>query len=59
MQKPIINLVDNISYTETYNKPRLILLIDFEKAFISVSWDFLFKVIDFFNFGPSFKKWVE
>ena len=40
-------------------KPGLILLTDFEKAFDSVSWDFLFKVIDFFNFGPSFKKWIK
>ena len=32
----------------------MLLLIDFEKAFDSVSWEFLFKVIEYFNFGNSF-----
>ena len=35
------------------------LLVDFEKAFDSVSWDFLFKDLDFFIFRGSFIKWVQ
>ena len=37
----------------------MLLLIDFEKAFDSVYYDFLFKVLNFFNFGQSFIKWVH
>lgn len=37
----------------------LILLIDFENAFDSVSWIFINSVLDFFNCGPSFKKWIN
>lgn len=52
-------LYDLIFCTEMQNKPGLLLLIDFEKAFDSVSHTFIFKMFDFLNFGPSFKKWLK
>lgn len=52
-------LYDVISYLQKNNYPGMLLLIDFEKAFDSVSWDFLFKVIEYFNFGNSFMKWIK
>jgi len=52
-------LYDLIFYTELQNKPGMLLLIDFEKAFDSVSHKFIFKMFDFLNFGPSFKKWLK
>ena len=52
-------LYDVISYLEKNNYPGMLLLIDFEKAFDSVSWEFLFKVIEYFNFGNSFMKWIK
>jgi hypothetical protein len=32
---------------------------DFEKAFDSISWDFLLSVLKFFNFGESIINWVK
>ena len=37
----------------------MLVLIDFEKAFDSVSWDFFFKVLKTNQFGKSFQKWVK
>ena len=34
-------------------------MLDFKKAFDSVEWNFLIKSLQYFNFGPSFIKWVE
>ena len=52
-------LYDVMSYTEHNNIPGIILLVDFEKAFDSISWKFMHHVLDFFNFGPDFKRWVK
>ena len=37
----------------------LILLIDFEKAFDSLSWEYIHETLTKFNFGENFKKWIE
>ena len=52
-------LYDIINYTEKAKIPGMLLLIDFETAFDSVSWDFLFNVLDVFNFGCGLKKWIK
>ena len=49
-------LYDIIHYTEKRNIPELLLLIDFEKAFVSVSWSFIKKKLSFFRFGSDIKK---
>ena len=33
------------------------MLIDFEKAFDSIEWNFLYASLVAFNFGPEFIKW--
>ena len=37
----------------------MILFLDFEKAFDSLESDYLFKVLDIMNFGPSFLNWIH
>ena len=34
-------------------------MIDFEKAFDSVSWSFIQKALDRFNFGPDIKRCIK
>ena len=50
---------DLIHYTENENIPGMIMLVDFEKAFDSVSWYFIYHVLDYLNFGNKFKKWIK
>jgi hypothetical protein len=52
-------IYDIMHYTEEKNIPSLLSLNDFEKAFDTVSWDFIDKVLIFFHFGSSVKKWVS
>ena len=48
---------ENIEQHE--NKEGMILFLDFEKAFDSLEWGYLFKVLDIMNFGPSFLNWIH
>jgi len=52
-------IYDILQFTEEDNLPILILLIDFEKAFDSVSWHFITKVFNYFKFGQSFMSWIS
>ena len=48
-----------MQYTEENNIPGLLLSVDFEKAFDSVSWSFIYKVMEFFGFGKSIISWIK
>ena len=52
-------ILDIIDYTNLNDIPGAILLLDIEKAFDSVSHDFLFQVLKHFNFGDQFISWIE
>ena len=55
-----IRIIEDImNYTDLERLPGFIILVDFEKAFDSVEWPFLFRTLKSFNFGPSFLKWIE
>ncbi len=47
-----------MQYIEKNDIPGLLLLIDFEKAFDSISWNFIHKVLRYFKFGPNIRQWI-
>ena len=49
---------DILFYTEKHNLPGIILWLDFATAFDSISWDFVFIALRYFNFGEDLIKWV-
>lgn len=52
-------IYDIMHITEQHKIPGLLMLIDFEKAFDSISWNFLTKTLQFFNFGDYIINWVN
>ena len=48
-----------MEYTERKKVESLILLIDFRKAFDSLSHRYIDECLKLFNFGPSIRKWVS
>lgn len=50
---------DLMNYTEQNQIPGLLMLIDFEKAFDSISWNFIYKTLDLFNFSDLIEDWVK
>ncbi|KAL9968770.1 hypothetical protein ACROYT_G020892 [Oculina patagonica] len=53
------SILDIMDFTERENIPGLLIFIDFRKAFDTLEWNFLFKCLDAFNFGPEFKRWIS
>lgn len=52
-------IYDVMKFTEEHTIPGMLLLIDFEKAFDSLSWNFLYKCLKFLNFGESMQQWIK
>ena len=50
---------DTLEYVKNNNKSGLLLLVDFEKAFDSISFKFIEKCLVFFDFPPDLIKWVN
>ena len=48
-----------MNYTEQRDIDGLLKLIDFKKAFDSISWKFLYEVLNRLGFGPYFIKWIK
>ena len=52
-------IYDLIKYTEDNKIDGLLMLIDFEKAFDSISWKFMYLVLEKFGFTDHLIKWVR
>lgn len=48
-----------MKYTERNSITGLPMMIDFEKAFDSISWDLIYQALDIFNFGQPIKNGVK
>jgi hypothetical protein len=52
-------IYDILHFTGENDIPGILLLIDFEKAFDSISWSFIYDTLKFFNFRESVIEWVK
>ena len=52
-------IYDVMHYTQCNDIPGLLMLIDFQKAFDSVSWKFLHSILTLFGFKEGFCKWIK
>ena len=52
-------IYDIIHYANSNQIPGLLMLIDFQKAFDSISWKFLYSILTIFGFKDSFCKWIK
>ena len=50
---------DIMHYVDNKQLPGLIMLIDFKKAFDSLSWTFLYKILNSFGYSENFIKWIK
>ena len=55
-----IRAIDSIiKYTAAKDIPGPLLFLDFEKAFDTLEWSFLYKTLQHFEFGPSLINWIK
>ena len=55
-----IRLIEDIIYYQNkQSSDSYLAFIDFEKAYDTLEWEFLFKTLKFYNFGPTFIKWIR
>ena len=55
----IRKILEVISFMDEKKLSGILLQLDFEKAFDSMSWQFLFKTLEKFNFGPKFISFIK
>ena len=50
---------DILQTVKQNNIPGMLLIIDFEKAFDSISWRYMYNILEYFRFGTEFRKWIH
>ena len=56
---PENSIIDMIDFCNKKQKEALILLVDFQKAFDSISHSFIDSTLKLYGFGDSIRKWVR
>ena len=60
IRSPVVRLLNDImKYTELNKIPGIMILIDFEKAFDTLDWQFLHNTLNYLNFGPNLRNWIS
>ncbi|KAK3084078.1 hypothetical protein FSP39_007782 [Pinctada imbricata] len=52
-------IYDILQLTKEKQIAGMLLLVDFEKAFDSISWKFMYNCLTFFGFGENYLKWIK
>ena len=52
-------IYDVLNYAERHDKSGILMSVDFEAAFDSVSWEFLCEALKQYNFGPKFLSLIK
>ena len=55
----IRTVIDVFDYCQQENHPGALVFLDYQKAFDTVEWNFIFKVLEKFNFGDDFIRWIK
>ncbi len=55
----ILTTLEIIEQLENENIPGTIFSVDFEKAFDKIDWEYIDRVLCYYNFGPQLRKWVK
>ena len=50
---------DVLHFTKEQNIPGILVALDFCKAFDSLEWPFIMRILDAFNFGSRIKRWIS
>ena len=55
----IRTLYDIMEFTKNQGTSAILAFLDFEKPFDSIEWDTIFRCLDVFGLGPTFRRWVS